>query len=101
MTVRDGVQAWPLLAEEKATSPSGRPSSISPSHWGKESPLHPSGLQGCHLLEDHACLCILTYSRCSINVCLMNEHVTAYQAQDRHCCQELDGGKPCLCDLTL
>lgn len=41
MTVRDGVQAWPLLAEEEAASPSGKPSSISPSHWEKGSPSHP------------------------------------------------------------
>lgn len=96
MTVRDGIQAWPLLAEEEAASPSGKPSSISPSHWEKGSPSHPLDLQGCHLLENNACLCILAYSRCSINVCPMNENMTAYQAQVRHCRQRLDGGEPCL-----
>lgn len=101
MTVRDRTQAWPLLAEEEATNPGGKPSSISPSHWENGSPPHPLGLQGCQLLEDHASLCILAYSRCSINVYPINEHMAAYQAQERHCRQRLDGGEPAFCDLTL
>lgn len=82
MTVRDWVQAWPLLAEEEATSPTGKPSSVQPLTLRKGSPLTPGVYKTVNSLRTETTPCLSLYPGIQqvLDKSLSNEYMNAYQA---------------------